>query len=325
MLRGDTDFSQTTSSTAGTTTGCASSSASTPRPTWSSRRTGKRKIPTELAAGRAPDRETTPDSGRKTSRSHRWQRGTRRSEPTPDEVGEFAYRPTACKHAYRMVVAEEPVDERGENGSSMSVLLLHHQRLEAPPEVIVEEANQRCNQENLIGQLKSGVRSLTPPWTACCATGPTWSDGLVGVEPESLGCACSYQSARAGPSVTTSNAGACSPWTSAPSSPPSSTSPARSSPPADAYGGASSPTTHGSERSSACSTPSDTPHQPQQPQHPPSRPPATPAGHGSDPEQHSNRVIRHPPTPNPSPLNIPNPLLNTPTTTPKPHRIDPGP
>jgi len=34
---------------------------------------------------------------------------------------------------------------------------------EAAPEAIVQEANQRCNQENLIGQMKSGVRALDMP------------------------------------------------------------------------------------------------------------------------------------------------------------------
>ena len=34
-------------------------------------------------------------------------------------------------------------------------------------EVVVFEANDRCNQQNLLAQLKSGVRSLSVRWTTC--------------------------------------------------------------------------------------------------------------------------------------------------------------
>ncbi len=45
----------------------------------------------------------------------------------------------------------------------VSLLLLHHQRPQTPAEEIVFSANDRCDQENLIAQLKSGVHALTTP------------------------------------------------------------------------------------------------------------------------------------------------------------------
>jgi hypothetical protein len=41
-------------------------------------------------------------------------------------------------------------------------------------EAIVFDANQRCNQENLLAQLKGGVRSLVAPSMACSRIGRTW-------------------------------------------------------------------------------------------------------------------------------------------------------
>ena len=41
-------------------------------------------------------------------------------------------------------------------------------------EQIVFLANDRCDQENAIEQLKNGVRRRAIRWTTCTATGPTW-------------------------------------------------------------------------------------------------------------------------------------------------------
>ena len=53
---------------------------------------------------------------------------------------------------------------------------------ETPAEEIVFDANDRCNQENLVEQLKSGVRSLTAPvdsllcnWAYMVMAGLAWS------------------------------------------------------------------------------------------------------------------------------------------------------
>ena len=39
---------------------------------------------------------------------------------------------------------------------------------------VVFAANDRCNQENLIAQLKGGVQALHAPVATWRATGPTW-------------------------------------------------------------------------------------------------------------------------------------------------------
>ena len=62
--------------------------------------------------------------------------------------------------------AEEPLGGEGRGGAlrRRAVLLLYHQHLRAyPPAQIVLLANDRCDQENLIEQLKSGVQALKMP------------------------------------------------------------------------------------------------------------------------------------------------------------------
>src|SRR5690606_13994455 len=82
-----------------------------------------------------------------------------------EDIAEFDYRPSACKVPYRIVVLRKIVThERGQR-------LLHteHRYLfyitntAHPAERVVELANERCNQERTIGELKSGVNALRMP------------------------------------------------------------------------------------------------------------------------------------------------------------------
>lgn len=83
-----------------------------------------------------------------------------------EDVAEFFYRPTACKAAYRVVAVRKNLSiERGEN-----VLFDEHRYFfyitnddDLSMQEVVAEANQRCNQENLIAQLKGGVHALHAP------------------------------------------------------------------------------------------------------------------------------------------------------------------
>ena len=79
---------------------------------------------------------------------------------------EFPYRPTKCKKTYRVVVVRKNLStEMGED-----VLFDHYRYFfyitndwsMTAPEVVLE-AMKRCNQENLIEQLKNGVRALHAP------------------------------------------------------------------------------------------------------------------------------------------------------------------
>lgn len=83
-----------------------------------------------------------------------------------EDVAEFEYRPTACQRTYRMVVLRKNLSvERGEQVlfDDVRYFFFITNDFAMEPEDVVIEANERCNQENLLAQLKSGVRALHAP------------------------------------------------------------------------------------------------------------------------------------------------------------------
>jgi hypothetical protein len=88
-----------------------------------------------------------------------------------EQVGEFDYRPIHCDKTYRMVVVRKNLTvEKGEIRLFDDVryfFYITNDRKMTPQEIVLF-ANDRGNQENVIGQLKSGVNALRMP-----------SDGLV--------------------------------------------------------------------------------------------------------------------------------------------------
>lgn len=83
-----------------------------------------------------------------------------------EHVAEFEYSPVACKKTYRMVVLRKNLSvERGEQRLFDEVVYFFYltNKRDIPREEIVRESNERCNQENLIAQLKSGVHALGTP------------------------------------------------------------------------------------------------------------------------------------------------------------------
>ncbi|MHC4753114.1 MAG: IS1380 family transposase [Planctomycetota bacterium] len=81
-------------------------------------------------------------------------------------VAEFSYQPTKCRRAYRMIVLRKRLSvDRGQ------VLLWEETRYffyitnieEMTPAEVVFFCNDRCNQENLIEQLKNGLNALRMP------------------------------------------------------------------------------------------------------------------------------------------------------------------
>src|SRR4028118_713333 len=83
-----------------------------------------------------------------------------------EETAEFEYRPVACKKTYRVVVLRKKlVVEKGQ------LWLFEPDRyffyitndLTTSASEIVFLANDRCDQENLIAQLKGGVKALAMP------------------------------------------------------------------------------------------------------------------------------------------------------------------
>jgi len=83
-----------------------------------------------------------------------------------EDVAEFEYRPTSASKSYRMVALRKTIDEeRGQlclDTHTRYFFYITNDR-EMSVEQVVHEANDRCNQERLIEQLKSGVRALHAP------------------------------------------------------------------------------------------------------------------------------------------------------------------
>jgi hypothetical protein len=91
-----------------------------------------------------------------------------------EDVAEFNYRPTACREAYRLVVVRKNISvEKGEKLLFDRIVyffyITNDWALDAP--LIVFQANDRCNQENVLAQLLSGVRALTAPVDSLVSNG----------------------------------------------------------------------------------------------------------------------------------------------------------
>jgi hypothetical protein len=100
-------------------------------------------------------------------------------------VAEFAYSPTLCRKTYRVVVVWKDLEvTQGQKklfDDTRCFFYITNDR-EATAAEIVFDANDRSNQENLIQQHKSGVRSLTAPvdnlvsnWAYMVVAGLAWS------------------------------------------------------------------------------------------------------------------------------------------------------
>jgi len=94
------------------------------------------------------------------------QRGYKVLRTTAQDVVEFDYRPGKCKRDYRIVALRKNISvERGEAvlfDEYRYFFYITNDRTVSADEVVAE-ARSRCNQENLIAQLKSGVRALHAP------------------------------------------------------------------------------------------------------------------------------------------------------------------
>jgi hypothetical protein len=102
-----------------------------------------------------------------------------------EEVAEFNYRPTACQQTYRMVVVRKNISV-AKGGKPLFDRIVYFFYITNDwilgPDEIVFGANDRCDQENLLAQLKSGVRALTAPvdnlesnWAYMVMTALAWN------------------------------------------------------------------------------------------------------------------------------------------------------
>ncbi len=94
------------------------------------------------------------------------ERGYKNIKLNSEDVVDFDYQPHACNRPYRMVALRKNLSvERGDNVLFDDIryffYITNDRTMSA--QNVVWEAGQRCNQENLIEQLKNGVRALHAP------------------------------------------------------------------------------------------------------------------------------------------------------------------
>jgi hypothetical protein len=102
-----------------------------------------------------------------------------------EDVAEFLYRPTACRETFRMTVVRKNISvEKGEQVLFPDERYFFYitNEYDCTPAEVVFEANDRCNQENHIAQLKNGVRALHAPvdnlesnWAYMLMTALAWN------------------------------------------------------------------------------------------------------------------------------------------------------
>ncbi len=132
------------------------------------------------------------------------ERGFKDIRLVDEEVAEMSYRPVACRHTFRLViirrnlVVSEPREQRLFDDYRYFFYLTNDD--DSAPEEVVFTANDRCQQENVLAQLKA-VRALHAPvdnllsnnaymliaslawnlkaWLALCLSGAGWCHPLL--------------------------------------------------------------------------------------------------------------------------------------------------
>jgi hypothetical protein len=83
-----------------------------------------------------------------------------------EDVAEFDYQPTRCRRAYRMIALRKKIAvEQGQERLFEQYRYFFYitNDRESTAEQVVFSANDRCDQENLIEQLKNGVQAMRNP------------------------------------------------------------------------------------------------------------------------------------------------------------------
>jgi len=94
------------------------------------------------------------------------ERGYKNLKLRCEHVTEIAYQPVKCQRPYRLVICRKTIDvEVGQETlwDEYRYLFYITNDRETPARELVLQANQRCNQENLIEQLKNGVSAMKLP------------------------------------------------------------------------------------------------------------------------------------------------------------------
>ncbi|MBW1687092.1 MAG: IS1380 family transposase [Deltaproteobacteria bacterium] len=170
LLRGDTDFSQTQHLDRWDGDGICFVFGYLAAPNLKTRAGGLDGDEYERLVRRA--KTVFVDEGERRARPPRFKeefvrsKGYKNIRLRSEDIAEFEYSPSACKKTYRMVVLRKNLTvERGETALFDDVryffYITNDQDLSAKE--VVFESNDRCDQENLIEQLKNGVRALHAP------------------------------------------------------------------------------------------------------------------------------------------------------------------
>ena len=169
LLRGDTDFALTTNFDRWDDAGVRFVFGYDARANLIERASGTNdEMYHELVARAERVVKTRPRRRpRKVKRDIVRDRGYKTLRTAGEDVCEFDYRPKSCKRDYRVVGLRKDLSvERGEN------VLFHEHRWffyitnlpkTTSADDVVMEARRRCDQENLISQLKGQVRALHAP------------------------------------------------------------------------------------------------------------------------------------------------------------------
>lgn len=92
--------------------------------------------------------------------------GYRNLRLVSEDIAEFEHRPSKAKQPYRIVVLRKRIiEERGQKclGTAYRYFFYVTNDHNLTAEQVVAEANDRCDQENIIGELKNAVRALHAP------------------------------------------------------------------------------------------------------------------------------------------------------------------
>jgi hypothetical protein len=117
-------------------------------------------------------REKEPLSGKRRKRPKNFkeqivvEKGYRNIRLVREHVSEFSYRPTKCKRPYRVIVLRKSLSvEEGQAKLWDDIRYFFYitNRTDLSPAEVVWLCNERCNQENLIEQLKNGLNALRMP------------------------------------------------------------------------------------------------------------------------------------------------------------------
>ena len=106
-----------------------------------------------------------------------------------EDVAEVAYRPTACQRTYRLIIVRQTIQvEKGQARLFDEIryrFYLTNDR-EGTPRELVFKGNDRCDQENLIAQLKGGVHALRAAVDNLVSNWAYMVMTALGVEPEGV-------------------------------------------------------------------------------------------------------------------------------------------